>query len=224
MSDGSPDVTPEMDLSQQIEQLHALYKVVDHRHALSILRANYPIELGELLSALLSFRLTDGMLTAPGGNESKIPKLFSSCLRPHGWRETRITGDLLVSLKAKRIEGKGIDESRFKISSYLDGHKIDYVKGDVAFDLEWNAKDQTFDRDLYAMRAFYEANVIAAGVLVTRSVELNKEFQRLGIMQKYGASTTWLGKLIPRLEANRGGGCPILALGMTSRLLHNEQE
>jgi len=36
MSDGSPDVTPEMDLSQQIEQLHALYKVVDHRHALSI--------------------------------------------------------------------------------------------------------------------------------------------------------------------------------------------
>src|SRR3546814_4372321 len=33
-----------------------------------------------------------------------------------------------------------------KREKYLDGHKIDYVKGKVAFDLEWNSKDQTFDR------------------------------------------------------------------------------
>ena len=43
---------------------------------------------------------------------------------------------------------------------FLDGHKVDYVKGRVAFDLEWNSKDQTFDRDLYAMSAFSQCGVI----------------------------------------------------------------
>lgn len=35
------------------------------------------------------------------------------------------------------------------IKGYIDGHNIDFVKGKVAFDLEWNSKDQTFDRDLW---------------------------------------------------------------------------
>lgn len=30
-----------------------------------------------------------------------------------------------------------------------NGHNIDFLKGRVAFDLEWNSKDQTFDRDLF---------------------------------------------------------------------------
>jgi len=38
-------------------------------------------------------------------------------------------------------------------------------------------------------------------------------------MNKYGASTTWLGKLIPRIEAGRNGGCPILAIGITPEIL-----
>jgi hypothetical protein len=54
-------------------------------------------------------------------------------------------------------------------SSALDGHKIDYVKGKTAFDMEWNSKDQTFDRDLYAMAAFFQSGAIDVGVLVTRS-------------------------------------------------------
>lgn len=224
MNDADSEKSASHRLDEQIKELCELYEVIDHRHALSILRSNYETELEELLIALLGFRLNDEMLTAPGGNESQIPKLFSRTLRAKGWRETRITGDLLVTLNARKIDATGSDESKFKIPSYLDGHKIDYVKGDVAFDLEWNAKDQTFDRDLYAMRAFYEANVIAAGVLVTRSVELNDEFRRLGILSKYGASTTWLGKLKPRLEANRGGGCPVLALGITRQLLDNNKE
>ena len=49
---------------------------------------------------------------------------------------------------------------------YLDGHKIDYVKEKVAFDLEWNSKDQTFDRDLYAFNAFFLSGAIDAGILL----------------------------------------------------------
>lgn len=89
----------------------------------------------------------------------------------------------------------------------------------MAFDLEWNSKDQTFDRDLYAARAFYDCGLISSSVLVTRSAELNPVFRELGIHAKYGASTTWMGKLLPRIEAGRNGGCPILVFGITPRLI-----
>lgn len=42
-----------------------------------------------------------------------------------------------------------------RISDYIDADlldNIDFLKGRIAFDLEWNSKDQTFDRDLLAMR------------------------------------------------------------------------
>jgi len=34
------------------------------------------------------------------------------------------------------------------------------------------------------------------------------------LMKKYGASTTWMGKLEYRLKSRRNGGCPILAIGI----------
>lgn len=117
--------------------------------------------------------------------------------------------------------GVTTQEHRFTIEDYLDGHKVDYVKNRVAFDLEWNSKDQTFDRDLYAFRAFHEAGVISAAVLLTRSEDLNPVFKSLGVMNKYGASTTWMGKLLYRMRANRNGGCPVLVLGITSKLIED---
>ena len=33
-------------------------------------------------------------------------------------------------------------------------------------------------------------------------------------MKKYGASTTWIGKLTYRLDSRRNGGCPVLAIGI----------
>jgi hypothetical protein len=47
-------------------------------------------------------------------------------------------------------------------------------------------------------------------------------FKRLGILKKYGASTTHVDKLIPRLEAGRSGGCPVLVFGITEKLLKGE--
>lgn len=123
---------------------------------------------------------------------------------------------MLLRLKHTDI---GIKKAEEMIDDFMDGHKVDYVKNRVAFDLEWNSKDQTFDRDLYAFRAFHEAGVIGAAVLLTRSGTLNEVFKSLGIMPKYGASTTWMGKLLYRLRAGRNGGCPVLVLGMTPKLI-----
>ena len=124
---------------------------------------------------------------------------------------------LVVTVETHTDEGTVKSETR--LDDFMDGHKVDYVKNRVPFDLEWNSKDQTFDRDLYAFRAFHEAGVISAAVLLTRSENLNDVFKSLGVMSKYGASTTWMGKLLYRMRAGRNGGCPVLVLGITPKLI-----
>jgi hypothetical protein len=199
------------------------YEVFSYRNAAVILSETRQDEFNEILQALRDFTITTDIIKKPGGNESEIPKLISARLRPKGWHETMVQGDLLVKLNWHEQTGlknnKPIMEKRnreIRREKYLDGHKIDYVKGRVAFDLEWNSKDQTFDRDLYAFAAFFQCGVIDAAVLLTRSAQLNPVFRSMGpaIQNKYGASTTWMGKLLYRLNAGRNGGCPVLAFGI----------
>jgi len=129
------------------------------------------------------------------------------------------------------MHAKAKDEvlSEYTRQGFLDGHRIDFLNGRVALDLEWNSKDQTYDRDLYAFSAFYEAGAIDVGVILTRGASLDNTFFRsLGkvlnkdgtagkddVYRKFGASTTWMGKLLYRLDAGRNGGCPVLAIGIT---------
>jgi CRISPR-associated protein Csd2 len=198
------------------------YEVHNYRHAAEVLAAGCPNELADLISALRQFQLTKSDLTTKGGNESPIPKQLASLLRPQGWFETRIQGDLEIRVETVTDVGRASQTTHLK--KFVDGHKVDFVKGRVAFDLEWNSKDQTFDRDLYAFRAFHEAGIISAAVLLTRSEELNDVFKNLNIMTKYGASTTWMGKLIYRLNAGRNGGCPVLVFGITKKLIKDWSE
>jgi hypothetical protein len=76
-------------------------------------------------------------------------------------------------------------------------------------------------RDLYALRTFYECDIIACGIIITRSKALNAVFSQLDIKAKYGASTTWTGKLIPRIRSRRHGGCPLLVLGITPQVIED---
>ncbi len=145
------------------------------------------------------------------------------------WTETRISADLLVQLEHAKKSGQILHEYIRK--GFLDGHRIDFVSGKVAIDLEWNSKDQTYDRDLYAFSAFCGAGAIDLGIILTRGTFLdNAFFQSLGkvlnkdgtegiqdVFKKFGASTTWMGKLLYRLEAGRNGGCPVLAIGITPK-------
>ncbi|MDX9883852.1 MAG: BglII/BstYI family type II restriction endonuclease [Prolixibacteraceae bacterium] len=190
-----------------------LYEVYDFKHAAAILAKEFPAEFLEICGALRSFRFTTDDIIISGGNESHIPKIFSDILRPMGWNEKNMEAELHV------YEVKGKTERELKSSVNHGSHKVDYLKGRVAFDLEWNSKDQTFDRDLYAFRAFFEYDAISVGVLVTRSNDLDFLFKQLGINSKYGASTTHMGKLIPRLQAGRNGGCPVLVFGITQKLV-----
>ena len=49
----------------------------------------------ELQDCLKQLRLTIADISTSGGNESPIPKKFDEVLYPYGWREIRISGDLI---------------------------------------------------------------------------------------------------------------------------------
>lgn len=191
----------------------------NYGHALEILHDAFPEEWKELQECLRRLKLTVADIKKAGGNESPIPKKFDDVLYPYGWREIRISGDLMVKKYPRQVVQR---RGRFAtepfetelIEGYIDGHNIDFLKNRVAFDLEWNSKDQTFDRDLLAMRTYFDCGLIDVGVIVTRAAELNDIFKQENIIAKYGASTTWMGKLTYRLDSRRNGGCPILAVGI----------
>ena len=193
------------------------FEFYNYGHALEILSEAFPVEWDNIQDCLENLSITTDDLIAAGGNETAIPKKFDNILYPLGWSEIRITGDLLVKMFPRgksrgRFLNKPFDEKI--VEGYIDGHDIDFIKGKVAFDLEWNSKDQTFDRDLLAMRTYFDCGLIEVGIIITRSEELNDIFSELGIRAKYGASTTWIGKLNYRLKSRRNGGCPILAIGI----------
>jgi hypothetical protein len=226
------------------------YEVRNYRNAAQILATSAREQFAELLSAFRAFSLTTNDIRKPGGNESDIPKQLTTALSPLGWEETRIRADLhITKMSAHPVAAppddedpagplQGVELEPIVRRNFLDGHMIDFVKGRVAFDVEWNSKDQTFDRDLVAFRAFHDCDLIDAAVILTRSADMNEVFVKLGpeldkdgkprldkngkpkmLSSKYGASTTWMGKLVYRLDAGRQGGCPVLAIGITRRVI-----
>lgn len=208
------------------------FEIYSYRGAVAVLAQNFPAQFQQIMDALTAFEITTTMIRTPGGSKGPIAKYVDTLFDDH-WQETRISADLHVELHhASRNELLG----RYVREGYLDGHRIDFLNGKVALDLEWNSKDQTYDRDLYAFSAFHEAGAIDVGVLITRGSSLNNAFFRsLGrvldkngregateVYRKFGASTTWMGKLLYRLDAGRNGGCPVLAFGITPNCVRNE--
>jgi len=144
------------------------YEIIDRRHAAAILATEFTSQFKEICEALRSFCFTDAQIKQKGGSESEIPKSFSKILRPYpqdedhpaNWRVQKLTPKLIV-----RDEETGEEAI---VSS--DSHWIDYVKGRVATESEWNSKDQTFDRDLFAFRSFFDFGRIDLGILVRPAV------------------------------------------------------
>lgn len=98
------------------------YDVFSYRNAAVILSETRSEEFNELLQVLRKFQITTKMIRRAGGNESEIPKLFSSALRPLGWHETIIQGDLAITLTWKEqvgIVAKGRQHLRHKEGTWV---------------------------------------------------------------------------------------------------------
>lgn len=179
------------------------YEIIDHNHAFAILERSFPLEYSELINLLFNFRLKKSEILQPGGRKSLIAEALDSNLYNLGWREKHFETNVVVD----------------GISRNVPTHKVDCFKNKIGIEIEWNNKDPFFDRDLNNFRLLFDLNVISVGVIITRASELQQVFVELGKGSSYGASTTHLNKLIPKIAGNGGGGCPILAFGIKSSLV-----
>jgi Restriction endonuclease BglII len=196
------------------------YDLREVRNASAVLANTNPPEFEELVSVMSDFTLTKEDVLSPGKNEGQIAKRLNKAFRELGWREgrhdTKITS--LLRLMPYRPAGERKPET-IETEVLNEGYKVDNVKGGVALDVEWNAKDGNLDRDISAYRALYDAGIISAGVIVTRTMT---DLRELGVKLGRPAflattTTTNLDKLEPRLTRGDGGGCPILAVAITAR-------
>lgn len=172
------------------------------RNAAAVLREAHPSEWEDVLAMLRSFTLPRSWIVNPGGRLSNISAWVDHFLGERGWKETDFETAILV------------DDDRRDSPT----HKVDCFKNGVGLEVEWNNKDPFYDRDLNNFRLLFELRVIEVGVIFTRCDGLQEVFAELGRGASYGASTTHMSKLLPRLEGGSGGGCPILAFGISRSL------
>jgi hypothetical protein len=199
------------------EDLRQRYAFRETRNAGLILAATNPTEFDEVIEVLADFRLRPPDIVEPGGNKSLVAARLDEEFRRRGWREGRhdTTITAVLSVMPYRPAGEStpiVTETQV----FNEGYKVDNVKGRVALDVEWNAKDGNLDRDLGAYRALYDAGVIDGAVMITRTQEdIRSLATRLGVRRFDTTTTTNLGKLEPRMTRGDVGGCPLLVVAIT---------
>ena len=178
------------------------YEIHERRHAIAILKNDFPDEWSDIIDVLSSFRLRRSNILTRGGRKSPIASALDGAFYQRGRAEKTFQTSVVVD--SEETENPT--------------HGIDCFKHRVALEVEWNNKDPFYDRDLNNFRVLFDLRAISVGVVVTRSDELQAIFDDLGRGKSYGASTTHMSRLVPRVDGGGGGGCPILAFGITRAL------
>jgi len=184
------------------------YEVHEWKHACAILKYDFPSEWNDMIELLQNFKLYESWVKEGGGRKSKISNSIDSFLYSRDWIEKEFSTSIKV-------------DQEFVESPT---HKIDCYKNRVAVEIEWNNKDPFYDRDLNNFRLLFELRAISVGVIITRTDELQEIFNNLGKGKSYGASTTHISKLLPKIEGGGGGGCPILVFGIKPSLYIIEEQ
>lgn len=195
-----------MPISDFPEFIRENYELHEWKHATAILKTDFPHEWQDIIDLLQAFRLKKSWILAPGGRKSLLAVWVDEFMTQRGWVEKQFQTSVTV------------DEETIESPT----HKVDSYKNRIALELEWNNKDPFYDRDLNNFRLLFDLRTISIGIILTRCDELQRIFHELGKGDSYGASTTHIGKLIPRIEGGGGAGCPILAIGIKSSLYEED--
>jgi len=184
------------------EFIRSNYEVHEWKHACAILNNDFPAEWDDIIGVLDSFRWKRSWVTVGGGRKSKVSEAIDSELYKRGWIEKKFDTEILV-------DGNKLESPT---------HSVDCFKNRVALEIEWNNKDPFFDRDLNNFRLLFDLRAVSVGLIITRCDDLQQIFAALGRGSSYGASTTHMSKLLPRIAGGGGGGCPLLVFGITKSL------
>ncbi|WP_440029844.1 BglII/BstYI family type II restriction endonuclease [Chromobacterium amazonense] len=208
-------------------KIRARWAFMETSSAAAVLRSVCPAEWADITHVLSTFQLDPKRWLQAGGNRGDIAKEIDQMFSDRGWRETRVdlsTQGILLSKKLEVIERLP--------AVHQEGYLVDNFKGRVALDVEWNAKDGNLDRDLSAYRAWHEAGVISAAVLITQDrIKLKQLAERLWFdyqetlpeelrnpklpIDLKTSTTTNLEKAELRVRRGVMGTCPLLVVAAT---------
>lgn len=204
--------------------IRARWVFLETSSAAAVLRSVCPDEWQDITDVLGRFALDPQQWLKSGGNRGDIPKIIDAMFHERGWQEVR------VDLETRGILLNKAGESLCELPPVQqEGYLVDNFKGRVALDVEWNAKDGNLDRDLAAYRAWHEAGVISAGVLITQDREalkalaerLWRDYQQTLTPEDRAArlpidlntsTTTNLEKAKLRVRRGVMGTCPLLVV------------
>jgi len=179
------------------------YEIHQWRHAIPLLATIHSAEWFDILAVLRGFKIPKSAIAVGGGNKTvEIAGAIDSALYSRGWEERHFETAILV------------DTKRYDSPT----HKVDCYKNHVALEVEWNNKDPFFDRDLNNFRLLYDLRTVDVGIIITRCDELQEIFKSLNRGSSYGASTTHMSKLLPKIEGGGAGGCPVVVFGLSAKL------
>lgn len=178
------------------------YELHERKHACAILAQDFPEEWKDICELLTQFRLRRSWIAEGGGNKSAVSSSIDSFLYARGWVEKQFDTEIVIDGQVSKSPT----------------HNVDCFRNRVALEIEWNNKDPFFDRDLNNFRLLFELRAVSVGVIITRCDELQDLFREIGRGTSFGASTTHMSKLLPRIDGGGGGGCPLLVFGITRKL------
>ncbi len=207
--------------------VRARWAFLETSSAAAVLRSVCPEEWRDVTEVLAAFALDPALWLKKGGNRGDIARTIDDMFAQRGWRETRVD----LSTQGVLISRNGVEVERLPVVEQ-EGYLVDNFKGRVALDVEWNAKDGNLDRDLSAYRAWHEAGVISAAVLVTQdrlslkalAERLWADYQvTLPVKQRNSklpidlntSTTTNLDKAALRVRRGVMGTCPLLIVAAT---------
>ena len=140
------------------------YEFHEVRSACAIMKAVSPAEWQDIEEVLQDFSFSANLLLQAGGNNSNMAETLNVALRDRGWRECAYQLETHGKIEFREAGVPDEDLGTMSEASYW----VDNRKGRVLVDIEWNAKDGNLDRDLAAYRAWYEAGLIDAAMIITK--------------------------------------------------------
>ena len=99
------------------------YQVHEWKHAIAILRNDFPTEFNDIVAVLSDFRLQKNDIVAPGGGKSPIARALDSAFFGRGWEKKTFRTGVVV-------DGEKLENPT---------HEIDCYKNRVALEVEADA-------------------------------------------------------------------------------------
>jgi hypothetical protein len=204
--------------------VRARWRFAEVGSAAAVLSAVCPDEWADIVDVLRNYALDPPTWMKAGGNRGEVAKQIDAMFEAKGWQELRLD---LVTYGLMRTKSGSLLRRLPRVVQ--EGYLIDNVKGSVALDVEWNAKDGNLDRDFGAYRAWHTAGALTAGVLITQDrlalkglaetlwtdyqATLPPEIRNPDLPIDVRTSTTTnFDKALLRVRRGAVGACPLLVV------------